>query len=289
MVKDSLVFDAHGRHAQAVTFTADSQLLVSTGMDAAIRLWRAPKFEPVGVFTGHQKCVNSAALSRDGTRLATCSTDGTARIWSFPDGALLHTLPGQRLPRWSRDGRLLTTASTAGRIVHWDAVTYEKLGQLSALDRRLICFEFAPDDAQLLVGGTGAIQRVRLHDGNVLGTLSGHGVAVTALALSPSGALLASTGAEGTLRLWETAGWQAIREVPLHVGGILQVAWAPSGHQLAVAGDHVVQVIPVREGEPPVRIEVPIKGVYGLAWSPDGRWLANAGADGKLRIWDVSA
>jgi len=289
MKRDPLLIPAHGRHAQAVLFTRDGALLVSAGMDAAIRLWRPPAFEAAGAFSGHLNCVNSLALSPDEQRLASCSTDGTVRIWSFPGGETLHILRGERMPRWSPDGKLLTTLSVTGRISHWDAGTLERLGLLPAIDRRVFSYIYAPDESQLLVGGTGTIHRVRLHDGARLGILSGHGVAVVGLALAPNRDLLASSGAEGALRLWETGGWQQLREVPVQAGGVLALAWAPAGDQVAVSGDHLVQLIPVQEGEPSEQMTVPIKGVYGVTFSPDGRWLVNAGADGRLRVWNLSA
>ena len=288
MIRDSLVLAAHERHAQAVAFSPDGQWLVSTGMDAAIRLFRVPEFQAAGVVLGHENSVNSVAFSRDGGRIATCASDGTVAIWGFPEGRLLHGLKAQRLPRWSPDGRLLSTLSSTGRITHWDATTYDQLSELPSVDRRVICFEYPGQNDQLLVGGTGTIHRVRLHNGTRLGTLSGHGVAVLSLALSPDRSLLASTGAEGTLKFWDTSGWQLLREVALHTGGSLAVAWASDSQRVAVSGDHVVQLVPVQESAPARRLEVSIKGLYGVAFSPDGRWLANAGADGRLRIWELT-
>lgn len=289
MIRELRVLEAHGRHAQAVAFSADGQWLVSAGMDAAIRLWQLPGLTASAAFLGHLQSVNSLALSPDNQRLASCSSDGTTRVWSFPDGRPLHSLAGQRLPRWSPDGRLLTTLSGTGKLAHWDATTLAPLGEVSVADRRLFCFCYAPSDSELLVGGTGTIHRVRLHDGGPLGTLRGHGVAVASLAVSPDRAWLASTGAEGNLRLWDTGGWQPVRDVPLHAGGVLQLAWLPGSARVAVSCDKVIQVIPVLEAEPIQRLEVRIKGLYGLAASPDGRWLANAGADGRLRIWEFAA
>ncbi|MDZ4674146.1 MAG: WD40 repeat domain-containing protein [Gemmatimonadota bacterium] len=288
MVRELLVLDAHGRHAQAVAFSPDGTRLVSVGMDALVKIWEVPGFRPIASLVGHRKCVNSVVFAPDGQRFATCSTDGTTRVWSSDGGRAHFVLAGQRLPQWSPDGRLLTTLSRPGQVAHWDSGTGEPLGGFKVADRRLFCLAFPPHDDELLVGGTGTIHRVRLHDGTPLGTLQGHGVAVASMALSPDRGLLASTGAEGELRLWDTAGWQPRCEVPLRAGGVLQLAWMPQGDRIAVSCDHVVQIVPVREGDLVERLEVEIKGMYGVAVSPDGRWLANAGADGRLRIWRFS-
>jgi len=285
MVRELTVLDADARHAQAVAWSPDGTRLVSVGQDAVVRVWEAPGFRPIAKLSGHQKSVNSVVFSPDGDRLATCSTDGTSRVWSFATGRPLHTLVGQRMPKWSPDGRLLTTLSRPGQVAHWDGESCQPLGGFKVADRRLFCLAFPPGESELLVGGTGPIHRLRLHDGAPIGTLVGHGIAVASLALSPDRTLLASTGAEGELRLWDTASWQPVREVALHAGGVLQVAWSPSDDHVAVSCDHVIQVIPVRGSGPVERLEVGIKGLYGLAFSPDGRWLANAGADGRIRIW----
>lgn len=288
MIRDSLVVPAHEGHAHAVAFSPDGAWLASAGADGTIRLWQVPGFEPGPTLIGHQRAASSVAFAPSGKRMATGSSDDTVRIWSVPDGAQLHRLDAQRLPRYSRDGKLLTTIAESGQITHWDATSHEKLSELPAVDRRVICFDFAPRETELLVGGTGTIHRVRLHDGRSLGTLTGHGVAVQGLAVSPDGLTLASTGAEGTLRFWDTGSWQVLQEVPLHTGGQLALAWSPAGDRVAVAGDHVVQLVPLLPGQPARRLEVAIKGLYGVSFSPDGRWLANAGADGKLRIWDLT-
>lgn len=74
---EPFVIDAHGRHAQAVAFTKDGKLLVSTGQDACVRLWSVPGFEAAAVFEGHTNSVNSISFSPDSALLATGSTDGT--------------------------------------------------------------------------------------------------------------------------------------------------------------------------------------------------------------------
>lgn len=282
---EPIVIDAHGRHAQAVAFSKDGKSLVSAGQDACVRLWSVPGFKADGVFEGHGNSVNSLSFSPDGSVLATGSTDGTVRVWSFPQGKCLHILAKQLTARFSPDGKHLATISAKGRVVLWDAKTGKELKTLPALDKRITDLAFASDAATLLVGGTGPIHRVGLPEGMKEGELAGHKVVVACLRLTPDGKLLASTGADGLLRLWSTEDWSEVRKVELRAYGVLQMAIAPRGDVVTVSADHLIQTFSI-DGKLVGRIELPVKGVYGLAISPDGRYLANAAADGKVRVWE---
>jgi WD40 repeat protein len=283
---EPMVLDAHGRHAQAVAFTQDGKRLVSAGQDARVRLWSVPGFQAEGVFEGHGHSVNVLSFSPDGSLLATGSTDGTVRVWSFPQGKCLHILAKQSTALFSPEGTHLATISVKGRIVFWDAKTGKEVKTLPVLDKRITALTFMSDVATLLVGGTGPIHRVTLPEGKKEGELAGHKVVVTCLRFTPYGKLLASTGGDGTLRLWSTKDWSEVRTVELRASGVFQLAIAPKGDVVSVSADHLIQTFSIKDGKVVGRIELPVKGVYGLAISPDGRYLANAAADGKVRIWE---
>jgi WD40 repeat protein len=284
---DPLVLDAHGRHAQCVVFTADGKRLLSTGQDAAIRIWSVPKFSPSGAITGHANSVNTLAFAPGGKRFATSSTDGTVRVWSFPKGENLHTFEKQTGGVFTPDGAHLLTVSPKGRLTLWETKRYAEAAALPAPDSRVTAVTLTLDGQVALVGGTGPIHRLRLPDGEPLGPLTGHKTVVMSLRGSPDGSLLASTGYDGSLRLWSTADWKTVRTIPLKSAGIFQVAWSPSGDTLAVSVDNGILLFDPATGALRQRLAVPVKGAYGLAFSPDGRFLANAAADGRLRIWSL--
>ncbi len=285
MAQPIAVFDAHGKHAQRAVFTADGETLVTCGQDARIRLWKVPSFAPDGAFEGHEASVNTLSFSADGGLLASGSSDGTARIWSFPGGRELDVLDGQVAAAVSPTGGF-ATISTKARAVLWDG-NYDEVATLPLLDRRLFSLVFTRDGGSLLVAGTESVHRVDVKGRVKVGAYAGHQAAVASMALSPDGTLLATTGAEGMLRLRRVAGGDELFAVRLGRPGVMQVAFSPGGESLAVSIDFAIQIRSTVDGALLSTIDVPIKGVYGLGWSPDGHLLANAGADGRIRIWSV--
>ena len=283
MAEPVAVLDAHGKRAQRAVFTADGETLVTCGQDGCIRLWKVPSFTPDGAFEGHAASVNTLSFSTDGSLLASGSSDGTVRIWSFPGGRELDVLDGQLTAAVSPAGGF-ATISTKARAVFWDG-NYDEIVTLPLLDRRLFSLAFTADGASLLVAGTGAVHRVDVKGRKKVGEYAGHQTAVASMALSADGTLLATTGAEGTLRLRRLAGGDELFAVRLGRPGAMQVAFSPDGSGLAVSIDFAIQLRSAVDGSLLSTIDVPVKGVYGLGFSPDGRFLANAGADGRVRVW----
>ena len=107
------------------------------------------------------------------------------------------------------------------------------------------------------------------------------------MSVSPDGTLLATTGAEGTLRLRRRDGGAERFAVRVGRPGVLQTAFSPDGAVIAVSIDFAIQLRSAADGALLSTIEVPMKGVYGLGFSPDGRFLANAAADGRVRVYEL--
>jgi WD40 repeat protein/DNA-binding XRE family transcriptional regulator len=127
------------------------------------------------------------------------------------------------------------------------------------------------------------------------GMLPADSSTVFAVAFSHDGKLLATAGADGTVRLWSTATDRAV--ATLHATarhGVYGVAFSPDGKLLATAGgDGLVRLWNTATRRLVATLHASGKtkaryGVRAVAFSRDGRLLATAGADGTVRLWSTA-
>ncbi|TMD96322.1 MAG: hypothetical protein E6I80_30170, partial [Chloroflexi bacterium] len=122
--------------------------------------------------------------------------------------------------------------------------------------------------------------------------LRGHRSLVCGVTWSPDGSLLASSGLDNAVRLWDVSTGEArqVLQDPDHNNTLFYgVAWSPDGTQLAAAsyqqGVHVWEVTTSTRqwvgSAQPTRIR-------RVAWSPDGTRLASGGDDGSVCLWKAS-
>jgi WD40 repeat protein len=128
--------------------------------------------------------------------------------------------------------------------------------------------------------------------------LTGHIGTVYAVAYRPDGKIMASAGADDTIRLWNTAdpSRPPLIGAPIraHSKGVYWVAFSPDGRTLASAGaDHTVELWNLTDPAHPKPWGAPLTGhtglVFSVSFSPNGMVLASASDDGTVRLWNVAA
>jgi WD40 repeat protein len=115
-----------------------------------------------------------------------------------------------------------------------------------------------------------------------VGRLSGHSSPVTAVAFSPSGAVVAAASADGGVRLWETAAGREPRAIATGQGVAESLAFSPDGTRLATGGrDGTLKLWRVATG---VELRAvhhdETAAVVALAFAPDGATLVAGGQSG---------
>jgi WD40 repeat protein len=118
--------------------------------------------------------------------------------------------------------------------------------------------------------------------------LNGHKTRIYSLAWSPDGALLASAGADHTVRLWDMLALGKPHATLSHPNTVWSVAFTPDGKRLVSAcSDQTVRLWDVASGKLLRTIAAQEGIVYGVAVSPDGKVLASGGSDKTVRLWDA--
>jgi RNA polymerase sigma factor (sigma-70 family) len=260
-IRSTLLFAPHGN------------VLAVHGRTNTVELWDPGTGRLLHTLKGHQDVIWSIAFSPDGKTLVSAGDDRTLRFWDVATGAevrqLRHTSGVWKLAL-SPDGRFLAavdvikeqwqggngTSWRPGNCVHlWAVETGQELRQLVLPAKEVapgvragaFSLEFAPDGRTLVTGGV----------------------------------------ADGTLRIWDPATGQELRQITDFTGTLVRLAFAPDGKRLAVGhGNTNIRLIELPSGKDLVKTTGHGGWVSSLAVSPDGRVVVTTGGDGTLRTWD---
>jgi WD40 repeat protein len=286
------------------TVTREAEEALHQAVQTSRTLW---------TLVGHDGPVAEVDLSPDGTRLATASFDGTAKVWDTTTGQELLTLTGHDSivfdVVFNPDGSRLATGCYDGTAKVWDAQTGQELLTLAGHTAEVFGLAFSPDGTRLASAsfdGTAKVWDTRT--GQEFFTLSGHSNDVNEVAFSPDGTRIATTSADLTAKVWNAATGKELLTLAGHtVGppgrtytGITGVAFSPDGSRLATAGDDgTVRMWDTATGqellamvgtgeEPASNTAFAFGGVVDVVFSSDGTYLATAAADGTARVWDAT-
>jgi hypothetical protein len=172
--------------------------------------------------------------------------------------------------------------------------TGEVVRKLAEQSGRVTALTFSPDGQRLAVatGSPGVGGEIRLYDAaaRLHSLLAGHKDIVLDLKFSPDGRLLATTGYDRLIKLWDVATSKELRTLRDHSDAVYSLAFSPDGRLLASgAADRAVKVWDVASGRRLYTLGEPTDWVYAVTWSPDGQHLAATGVDKSIRVWKVSA
>ncbi|MBN3321953.1 APAF factor, partial [Atractosteus spatula] len=218
------IYDEHSEQVNHCQFNNSSyRILLATGSnDCFLKLWNINKPTCQNTLFGHTEAVNHCCFSPDDEHLASCSSDGTLKLWQVSSGNewksidVFSYFPSSSDSReeadvivkcgaWSPDGSRIIAAAKNSVFV-FDVDTCDLLSEIKTSRHGAIQFcDFCPSSQLVAIALSHyTVELWEIESNKKVADCSGHLSWVHCVKFSPDGSLLLSSSDDQTVRLWET-------------------------------------------------------------------------------------
>src|SRR6185369_1940267 len=246
---------------------------------------------------GHTSGVQSVAITPDGKKILSASTDESVRVWEVGSGSEVAKLDHKKKV-WSvvtlrTDARALTGGWDGIRL--WDLATGVCLKAI----------EFGTDDADNIFGTAvdpagarvlsghrdGRVRLWNLETGQCLLTLKGHSDIVKSVQITSDGRFGVSSSDDKTVKVWDLKVGSCVGTLEGHQKAVPSVAISPDGNVIASSGftDYTVRLWDWKSGECLQVIKLEFLRPISVAFNPDGsRLLVGTTSDAIISVYRVT-
>jgi WD40 repeat protein len=291
----------HKQGIYSLSFSADSQRVISGSWDATLRIWDVQQGKQLRILKT-EGALPFAVFAPDGKTVASGGPNAPHRVclWSVATGeedpACRGHYSGVTAVAVAPDGKLLATAVWLRgdpTVRLWDLCTGQLLREIDAHPGGVSSLAFSPDGKMLATSAWlgGAVRLWNPATGARQAEIPGRGPGVVSAVFSPDGKRLLIGDAHGNtcgLRVWDLAGKKWLWEQQSAQTIVWTLALCPQGDVVARgSSDGMLELWSAVTGQP-LSWKRPIKrAVWRLAFSPDSRLLLAALGDSTV-VWELA-
>ena len=258
-----LALEGHTNNVTALGFQKEGNFIYTSSEDGTIKLWDLRSSSYSRSWNVGAPC-NSVCLRSDRDELITGDQDGNVKIWDLGENQdCLHSVRPTVVPEQVTDTSSVNDAAeessvdTAPRIEavaaalqrrrhkYTEGTTKIQAVDVSEDSRTLVALSnhgmvFVWDPSSLADGSLRSVTQFRAHEAGIYGLHA---------KIAPDSRHLATTGSDGTAKLWDTTTWYRTKM-------LVQPKWvwdaafcADSSYLVTSSSDHVARLWNLRDGE----------------------------------------
>jgi WD40 repeat protein/serine/threonine protein kinase len=242
---------------------------------------------------GHTDAVWTVAISPDKKKIASGSTDKTAKVWDTTTGKIIvnyqqHTAEITNVA-FHPNGQFVASASRDGTVRVWNTETGEDKFVLKGHKASVKAVAFSADGKRLASSDSSGFLCIwNGETGESIIYRQANEGEIKALAFSNDGRYLATCGVRTQVKIWDTIERTLVGSHQMRTSKNYAVTFSPDGKQIAIGG-RTIEIRDINDPEPRLTIDAHKSFVYGVAFTPDGKKLVSASQDGTVRVFDAAS
>jgi WD40 repeat protein len=281
-----------------VTFSHDGRLVIGISTSLTIYAWDVDSGELRLTLSGHPSQVNEVQTLDTGEIITTCLEQ--VRVWNGETGQCLQAInfAGQATISigyyFHRSRRLLATGSDNGAISIWNLETGKCTHSTSGTAPRAIALATNPCNAIVATGRDDGTIHLWNFD-RLEPSLAPPAIVIPAhlgniwrLAFSPNGKLVASTGGDRLVRVWDAETGANLHEFSGYTDYIADLQFADDRTLLTRSYNSPLRQWDLDLDRSQILDCLRDRWILGFTISPDRQWLALGSNSPSLTLWHRS-
>ena len=278
----------------AYSLNPDRPYIVTGGGGGAV-IWDAETAQPIRILSAPGQFVRAVAVSPDGSKVLTGSSDNMVRLWDALTGVPIRTSSGHTgaimSVAFSPDGEKVLTGGLDSTAKLWDILTGTEIHTFSGHMGYVYSVALSPDGTKVLTGSRdGTAKLWDASSGAEIHTFVGHTDYVRSVAFSPDGTKVLTGSQDQTAKLWNASSGEDVLTFQTNTVSVFvySVAFSPDGTKVLTGGYHA-KLWDASSGAEIRTFSGHSMSVMSVAFSPDGAKVLTASYDHTARIWEESS
>lgn len=289
------------RPVSSCQFSPNSKMLATSSWSGLCKLWSIPDCQPIRTLRGHTHQVGAivfhpratVSLPSTGCCLASCSTDGSVKLWNLESDEPIGDIDAHMPHRVARvafhpSGRFLATCCFDHSWRLWDLEVQEEIMHQEGHSKAVFDIDFQIDGSLAVTGGLDSFGRVwDLRTGRCIMFLEGHLKSILGVSFAPNGYNIATGSEDNSCKIWDVRQRKLVYTIPAHTSLISRVKYdtTKGDYLLTSSYDGTIKVWTHPGWSPMKTLSGHDNKVTSVDISPDGQYIVSSSFDRTFKLW----